>query len=373
MQLSEPVGKPFPAAGIPMILDQIVSSELAVQLVPERLARRHLVVPLAVDNRVLTYARCDPFNAEADSDLAFASGRRTAAVAATRSAVVVALDRCYPKVGDLDVLGQRLRGASERTTSPGRQGESAAIEMCNQILARAVEVGATEVHLTVDTQGATLRYRIGGVFEQELKLSTAVADPIRDRFKILARVGVAIRHRPQTGAFRHTLNGKATSASLSTRPTPTGETVVIRMVDQGSATSRRVGPAARGRSRVLIADDESITRMLVKRLLERENFEVLEAQNGDEAVAVATRERPDLVLLDLNMPVMDGYEAIHHLRHDVSLASLPIIVLTAEDGQTVERRVLAMGADDYMLKPFEAAVLLSRVHSVFTRLQLRTA
>ena len=52
------------------------------------------------------------------------------------------------------------------------------------------------------------------------------------------------------------------------------------------------------------------------------------------------------MLLDLNMPVMDGYEAIHHLRHNPSLARLPIIVLTAEDGPTVERRVLAMGADD---------------------------
>src|SRR5687768_11295224 len=134
----------YPPAGIPMILDQIVSSELAVQLVPERLARRHLVVPLAVDNRVLTYARCDPFNAEADSDLAFASGRRTAALEATRSAVVVALDRCYPKLCDLDVLGERLRGNSARTASAGRQGESAAIAMCNQILSRAVEVGASE-------------------------------------------------------------------------------------------------------------------------------------------------------------------------------------------------------------------------------------
>jgi CheY-like chemotaxis protein len=355
-----------------MILDQIVPSELAVQLVPERLARRHLVVPLAVDNRVLTYARCNPFSAEADSDLAFASGRRTAAVAATRSAVVVALDRCYPKLSDLEVLGQQLRGSSARTTSPGRQGESAAIEMCNQILARAVEVGAREVHLTLDAQGATLRYRIGGVFEQELKLSTAVADPIRDRFKILARVGVAIRHRPQTGAFRLALNGKPTAANLSTRPTAAGETVVIQMVDQRPAT-RPVEPAASCRSRVLIADDEPITRMLVKTLLERENFEVLEARNGDEAVAVATSERPDLVLLDLNMPVMDGYEAIHHLRHDVSLTSLPIIVLTAEDGQTVERRVLAMGADDYMLKPFEATVLLSRVQAVFARLKIRAA
>jgi CheY-like chemotaxis protein len=356
-----------------MILERIVSSELAVQLVPERLARRHFVVPLAVDNRVLTYATCGPFSAEADSDLAFASGRRTTAVGATRSAVTTALDRCYPKLSDRDVFAQRLRGSGERAGSPGRPGEAAAIEMCNQILGRAVEVGASDVHLACDGDGATLRYRVGGVFEPELKLPAAISDPIRDRFKILARVGVAVRNRAQTGAFRVTLNGKATGVSLSTQPTAAGETLVIQMVDHRSAAARPVQAAAGGRSRVLIAEDEPITRMLVKLLLERENFEVLEARNGDEAVAVATSERPDLVLLDLNMPVMDGYEAIHHLRRDVSLASLPIIVLTAEDGQTVERRVLAMGADDYMLKPFDATVLVSRVHAVFNRLKLRAA
>jgi DNA-binding response OmpR family regulator len=79
------------------------------------------------------------------------------------------------------------------------------------------------------------------------------------------------------------------------------------------------------------------------------------------------------VLLDLNMPVMDGYEAIHHLRHNPSLTGLPNIVLTAEDGQTVERRVLTMGADDYMIKPFEGPVLLSRVNAVFSRLKMRAA
>ena len=100
---------------------------------------------------------------------------------------------------------------------------------------------------------------------------------------------------------------------------------------------------------------------------------MLEAQNGDEAVALATRVRPDLVLLDLNMPVMDGYEAIHHLRHDATLTGLPIIVLTAEDGQTIERRVLTMGADDYMVKPFEPAVLLARVNAVFSRVKMRAA
>ena len=353
------------------VLARIESSELAVRLVPEKVARRHLVVPVAVDNRVLTYATCTQYSPEADRDLGFASGRRTAAVPATRSAVVTALDECYPRPSDLDALGQLLRAGLEDAKSAAKQTESAAIEMCTRILARAVAVGASEVQLMCDDRGATLRFLIGGVFEPELTLP--IADSIRDRFKIMARVGVAVRNRPQTGVFRLTLNGEGTTASLSTRPADAGETIVIQMVGQRASSAGGRQAKSRGRSRVVIADDEPITRMLIKRALVRENFEVLEAENGDQAVELVTRERPDLVLLDLNMPVMDGYEAIHHLRHDASLTGLPIIVLTAEDGQTVERRVLTMGADDYMVKPFEAPVLLSRVNAVFSRLKMRTA
>jgi CheY-like chemotaxis protein len=125
--------------------------------------------------------------------------------------------------------------------------------------------------------------------------------------------------------------------------------------------------------RVLVTDDEPITRMLVKLLLEREHFEVLEASNGQQAVEIATRERPDLMIIDLNMPQMDGYEAIGRLRRDITLATLPIMVLTSEDGPGVERRVLELGADDYILKPFDPAVLLSRVNGVFRRLKVMAA
>jgi CheY-like chemotaxis protein len=369
MELSEPTGTLSTPVGV---LAQIESSELAVRLVPERVARRHLAMPIAVDNRVLTYATCTPYSPDADRDLGFASGRRTAAVAATRPAVIAALDQYYPKRSDLDALGQWLRSHLENAKSAARQTESAAIEMCTQILARAVAVGASEVQLTFDGHGASLCYMINGVFESELKLP--MADSIRDRFKIMARVGVAVRNRPQNGAFRLTLNGQGTAANLSTRPTGAGETIVIQMVDhmRGAATGS-VQPRSTGKCRVLVADDEAITRMLIKKLLQRENFEVIEAQNGDEAVALTTSQRPDLVLLDLNMPVMDGYEAIHHLRHNATLAGLPIIVLTAEDGQTVERRVLTMGADDYMIKPFEGPVLLARVNAVFSRVKMRVA
>jgi DNA-binding response OmpR family regulator len=127
------------------------------------------------------------------------------------------------------------------------------------------------------------------------------------------------------------------------------------------------------RPRVLVVDDDAITRMLVKLLLEREKFEVLEAANGRDGVDIAKRERPDLMLVDLNMPEMDGYQAITTLRKDVSLARLPIVVLTSEEGPGIERRVLELGADDYILKPFDPDVLLSRVNAVFRRLKVAAA
>jgi DNA-binding response OmpR family regulator len=124
---------------------------------------------------------------------------------------------------------------------------------------------------------------------------------------------------------------------------------------------------------VLVTDDEPITRMLVKLLLEKQHYEVLEAANGRDAVEIATRERPDLMMIDLNMPEMDGYEAISRLRRDMSLATMPILVLTSEEGPGVERRVLQLGADDYIVKPFDPEVLLSRVNAVFRRLKVIAA
>jgi two-component system alkaline phosphatase synthesis response regulator PhoP len=124
------------------------------------------------------------------------------------------------------------------------------------------------------------------------------------------------------------------------------------------------------KSRVLVTEDEPITRMLVKLLLERENFQVLEATNGREAIEIATREHPDLLLMDLNMPEMDGYQALERLRRNFAMSTLPVVVLTAEDGPGVEKRVLEAGADDYIVKPFDPEILLSRVHAVFRRLKV---
>jgi DNA-binding response OmpR family regulator len=113
--------------------------------------------------------------------------------------------------------------------------------------------------------------------------------------------------------------------------------------------------------------------MLVKLLLEREGYEVLEGENGQQAVEIAHREHPDLIIIDLMMPEMDGYQAIAKIRRDLSLSTLPVMVLTSEDGPGIEHRVLELGADDYVIKPFEAPVLLSRVRAAFRRLQRAAA
>ena len=632
------------AAGTDFVdLDTLEPSGLAVRLLPERLARRHLVVPVSVDNRLLTFATCRPFDAEAERDIAFATGRRTRTVVARRTDVVAALDRCYPKLRDLDILAERLR--SERpdvqtteTEMSSSVAHSAVVEMCDHLVGRAIDVGASDIHVESAKEGTLIRYRICGVLEPILTLPASVSQPVRNRFKIMARADIAIRHRPQDGSFRLKINGRPIDVRLSTLPTVDGEKIVMRVIDsqsplqsldrlgydpamltrfqralarpdglvlvtgptgsgkttalyaalghlrtgrtnivsvedpvertlpgvtqipvntragttfqtilrslmrqdpnvimvgeiRDSEVAQIIGQAAytghlvlssvhtvdaatavtrltnlglepfkvaeclsavlaqrlirsvcpscrivrdeeearrlgaehhveslpvsagpgceqckytgyvgrlpvtelltpsdelrdaivrgataheiratmrfsgeltmreyalrlaaagltsieevdrvlseqsisavrRDQQRVLVVDDEPITRMLVKLLLEKQQYPVLEAANGRNAVEIATRERPDLMLIDLNMPEMDGYEAITRLRRDLSLATMPILVLTSEDGPAVERRVLELGADDYIIKPFDPDVLLSRVNAVFRRLRV---
>ena len=213
------------AAGLTLVdLAGSASSELAVRLVPERLARRHIVVPLSVDNRTLTYATSRPFDPEVERDLSFASGRRMQPSVARRSVLLEALERCYPKLRDLDVLAARLSGETAHRSRPRKRAvdptpaTSTVIDLCNHIIGRAVEVGASDVHVECGTDGTTVRYRICGVLEPVLTLPAAVSQPIRNRFKIMAQADIAVRHRPQDGAFRLKVNARPIDVRLSTLP-----------------------------------------------------------------------------------------------------------------------------------------------------------
>jgi CheY-like chemotaxis protein len=129
-------------------------------------------------------------------------------------------------------------------------------------------------------------------------------------------------------------------------------------------------PSVSARPSVLIVDDEATTRTLVKLLLERDGYRVLEAFNGKHALDIAAEQDVDLFVMDLLMPELDGYGAILALRHQERHAATPIVVVTTEEGPVVEKQVLDLGADDYILKPFEPTNLTSRIKAAFRRQRL---
>jgi type IV pilus assembly protein PilB len=621
-------------------LREVTISELAIRLVPEKLARRHQVVPLHEDNRTISFAVSRPLDIVAEQDIGFAAGRTPKALLAVRSQIGEYLDRSYPKMGEVERLIVRLKSetpveAVENCTEC--TNISPVIDLCNHIMAGAVQAHASDIHIEPSATAASVRYRISGILEPVITLPREARHPVTNRLKVLAKTDIAVKHRPQDGSFRILVAGRPVDVRLSTLPTVHGEKVVMRIIDgvsdlhtidhlgydastsdrlrralrrpdglvlfcgptaSGKTTAlyaslnelrtgrtnivtvedpveryvegvnqiavdktagntfatvlrsvlrqdpnvimlgeirdsevaqiagqaaytghlvlsslhttdaptavsrlvnlgvepyrisetlngvfaqrlirrlcpdcrvllnshegRRLGDehgirsvvakagrgcercrntgyldripvaesfipdeavrrmiredvssldlraamrqggfrsmrdialeqvaagvtsidevnrvltdddaervqAARTKHRVLIVDDDRMIRMLVKLLLEKDGYEVIEGENGLHAVELSRRERPDLMVLDLMMPEMDGFEAIGRLRRDISLATLPVIVLTAESGPDTERRVLELGADDYLIKPFEPGVLLSRVHAAFRR------
>jgi phosphate regulon transcriptional regulator PhoB len=119
--------------------------------------------------------------------------------------------------------------------------------------------------------------------------------------------------------------------------------------------------------RVLIVEDEPDIRDLLVFHLEREGYQVVKCRNGEEALRAAHASPPDLVLLDLMLPEMDGLEVCRRLRQDPATQSLPIVMLTAR-GDEVDRVLgLEMGADDYVVKPFSPRELIARIRAVLRR------
>ena len=118
--------------------------------------------------------------------------------------------------------------------------------------------------------------------------------------------------------------------------------------------------------KILVVDDKAELRQLLKSYLTQEGFQVVEAKDGQEALYVARYEKPDLIILDLMMPEMGGYEFMRAYSKE---AETPIIILTARLEENDKVLGLELGADDYMTKPFSMRELTARVHAVLRRLE----
>jgi len=637
----------------------------AARLLPERVSRMHHVIAISQDNRTMTYATPNVFNAEVDRDVAFASGRRPQMVVVMRSQLVSALGQSYKMGNEIDKLIDKIKLADVQLEQSEKQiiseaTESPIIDLCNRIVASAIAAGASDIHIEPGSNGASVRHRISGILEPLLTLPQSAVRGVTNRFKLMAKTDIAIRQRPQDGAFRVTLDQDQVDVRVSTVPTIHGEKIVMRVIQGGSsvmtidtlgyedATSKALitalskpdglvlvtGPTGSGKTtvlyaalqylktgrvnivtvedpverqlegvtqipvnnrtgtsfaavlksvmrqdpniimvgeirdsevaeivgqaaytghlvlsslhttdsasaitrllnlglqpfkvaeslnavvaqrllrklcphcrvvndpdtatrlgqqngvprvhasvgrgcdqckqsgyigriavpeilvpdeairnairngaalgdlraamhasghlsmrqrgmqlvadgvtsveevnrvltdhgddghakaaaaaqapapvkpapaaapaaasggakrKVLIADDDRMTRLILKMMLEKEGLAVIEAENGAAGMEKARLDRPDLMMVDLQMPDMDGYQFLEMVRGDDKLMAVPVIVVTADTSTEVETKVLEMGADDYVTKPFEPEVLLSRLRAAFRR------
>ncbi len=126
-------------------------------------------------------------------------------------------------------------------------------------------------------------------------------------------------------------------------------------------------PARKGKKKVLVVDDEKDLVDLITYNLQRNGYDVVSAFNGNAALEVAEREQPDLIVLDLMLPGIDGTEVARRLKADARSANTPIIMLTAKAEETDVVVGLTLGADDYVTKPFSMKILLARLASVLRR------
>lgn len=123
-------------------------------------------------------------------------------------------------------------------------------------------------------------------------------------------------------------------------------------------------------SRILVVDDDKSIIKVLTAYLEQSGYQVFPAYDGEMALHVLRRERPDLVILDVMMPRRDGWEVINLVRADPSLAATPIILLTARVEDTDKIVGLELGADDYITKPFNGREVLARVKALLRRVRL---
>lgn len=112
--------------------------------------------------------------------------------------------------------------------------------------------------------------------------------------------------------------------------------------------------------KILVVEDEPLIVNMVKHRLEKHHFDVVEAFEGEEGLEKAKNEKPDLIILDIIMPKMDGYTFVKKLKRDEDTRNIPIIILTA--WEKMEDLFLQEGIKDYLVKPFKAEELLARIH-----------
>ena len=113
--------------------------------------------------------------------------------------------------------------------------------------------------------------------------------------------------------------------------------------------------------RILVVEDQEDNRQIIRDMLAGTGYEIIEAENGEEALAAVAKERPDLILMDIQLPVMDGYTATRRIKADPALRSIPIIAVTSYALSGEDKKAREAGCDAYIPKPYSPRELLAKV------------
>jgi CheY-like chemotaxis protein len=144
--------------------------------------------------------------------------------------------------------------------------------------------------------------------------------------------------------------------------------MAVAPAPEPAATAVAAAPtASAGPPLVLVADDDPTNRVLESGILRAEGFRVAVAEHGIQALVESQRLKPDVLLLDMDMPQLDGFGVMGALRQSLSGRALPIIVITARDDPETETRCIELGAEDFIAKPIHPATLVARVRAVLRR------
>jgi type II secretory ATPase GspE/PulE/Tfp pilus assembly ATPase PilB-like protein/ActR/RegA family two-component response regulator len=224
-----------------------LTSAPARDLVPEALARKYRILPLAVSDSTLDIATSDPNDIDCERTLGFATGRSVRMWLAAPGRISERIEELYRPENAvekiLDSVGQEYDVMSiadavvedDIALSTDKAGERPIIRLVDHIIAQAVTQRASDIHIETEEAGLVVRYRVDGVLKQTMTLPRAISPPLVSRIKIISGLDIADRLRPQDGRARVSVNGARVDLRISTLPASNGEKVVVRVLD-GRAT-----------------------------------------------------------------------------------------------------------------------------------------
>ncbi|MBM3908434.1 MAG: type II/IV secretion system protein [Gemmatimonadetes bacterium] len=222
-------------------------SQQAKELVPEHLARKYRILPLAISDTHLDIATADPHDLDCERTLAFALGRTVRMALASPTRIVERIEELYRPENvvekilegvstdyDVEAISEEFEDAEMDIAGADRASDRPVIRLVDHIVAEGIQSRASDIHIEPEEAGVAVRYRIDGVLRQVMILPRAAGIPLVSRIKIMASLDIADRLRPQDGRARVAVNGSRVDLRVSTLPASQGEKVVIRILDQRS-------------------------------------------------------------------------------------------------------------------------------------------